>query len=563
MSKKITGNEYTLSDIFSSKFMYTIPNYQRPYAWTKEETGTLFDDLYNFYVNEPEDNYFLGSIVLIKEENSPNAEVIDGQQRLTTLTILLAAIASKFTKTDIIATVEAYIREPGNLLEDRKPSERLHLRERDQPFFEKYIQSGHTSALTSAITNNESQEHIKENYTLLEQKLSAAFTTEDKILDFSRFLMTRCFLVSVTSPSQQSAFRVFSVMNSRGLDLLPIDIIKAEILGMLPLADQDTYTRKWEEIEMMVTRSGLNDLFGHIRMIFAKAKAKRSLLEELRSQVLSIPTNADPKAFIDNVLSPYADAYSAIKKQNYEATQHAENINTLLAWLNKINNADWVAPAVYFMANHMSDPSYLLWFFTKLETLAAYLHVCAKDINARIERYATVIKEIDDKPHSTIHMPILSIELSDVEKADFISILNGEIYTLTAIRRNYIILRLDSFVSNQAAIYDPSVLTIEHVLPQTVSQGSEWEQIWPDERERQLWLNRIANLVPLSRKHNSSAQNYDFARKKKEYFIGKNGTSSYCLTSQVLAIPDWTPARVKQRQDDLLGALKAGWSLNI
>lgn len=425
--------------------------------------------------------------MLIKEEGNPQAEVIDGQQRLTTLTILLSAIASRFSDPNTIATVKAYIREPGNILEGRKASPRLQLRERDQPFFEQYIQSEKLGVPESGITNNESQVHIMENCALLVRKLNAAFRTEEEVLKFSQFLLTRCYLVSVSTPSQQSAFRVFSVMNSRGLDLLPIDIIKAEILGMLPQADQDAYTKKWEEIEEMTTRTGFNDLFGHIRMIFAKAKAKRSLLEEFKSQVLSIPANTDPKAFIDNVLSPYADAYSAIKKHNYEAIQHAEKINTLLAWLNKINNADWVAPAVYFMANHMSDPGYFLWFYTKLETLAAYLHICAKDINARIERYAKVIKEIDDRPNSTIHMPLQAIDLSSDEKAEFIDILNGEIYTLTAIRRNYIILRLDSFVSNQAAVYEPSVLTIEHVLPQTVSQGSEWEQTWPDEKERQQW----------------------------------------------------------------------------
>lgn len=80
MSTKIKGAEYPLSKIFSSEFDYVIPAYQRPYAWTEEETGTLFEDLYEFYQSEPADeSYFLGSIVLIKEEDMPLSEVIDGQ----------------------------------------------------------------------------------------------------------------------------------------------------------------------------------------------------------------------------------------------------------------------------------------------------------------------------------------------------------------------------------------------------------------------------------------------------------------------------------------------------
>jgi len=77
MSKKISGAEYPLSKIFSSDFDYVIPSYQRPYAWTVDQASELFDDLYDFYVREKEDTYFLGSIVLIKEEGKPYSEVID------------------------------------------------------------------------------------------------------------------------------------------------------------------------------------------------------------------------------------------------------------------------------------------------------------------------------------------------------------------------------------------------------------------------------------------------------------------------------------------------------
>ena len=75
MSTKIKGAEYPLSKIFSSDFDYEIPSYQRPYAWTEDEAGELFDDLYNFYMAEDEEEqYFLGSIVLVKEEDKPLAD---------------------------------------------------------------------------------------------------------------------------------------------------------------------------------------------------------------------------------------------------------------------------------------------------------------------------------------------------------------------------------------------------------------------------------------------------------------------------------------------------------
>ena len=88
---KIQAGEHPIGDIFSDDYRFTIPRYQRPYTWTTEQAGEMFDDLLAASSNklslEDTDPYFLGSIVLVKAENDPQAEVVDGQQRLTTLTI--------------------------------------------------------------------------------------------------------------------------------------------------------------------------------------------------------------------------------------------------------------------------------------------------------------------------------------------------------------------------------------------------------------------------------------------------------------------------------------------
>ena len=109
MSNKITGKEFPLSKIFSSDFEYHIPGYQRPYAWTEVETGVLFDDLYDFFKTEQVDNYFLGSIVLIKEDDKPYSEVIDGQQRLTTLSILFSVMTDTFHDNQYKISCKKYL----------------------------------------------------------------------------------------------------------------------------------------------------------------------------------------------------------------------------------------------------------------------------------------------------------------------------------------------------------------------------------------------------------------------------------------------------------------------
>ena len=559
---KITGKEFQLMKIFSPDFDYHIPSYQRPYAWTDEQTGMLFDDLWDFYQAELDDDYFLGSIVLIKEENEPYADVIDGQQRLTTLTILIAAIAERLTGTTR-ENCNKYLRDPGNELEGLSALPRLHLRDKDQPFFEKYVQDvklQELEQLDPEALPDEAQRNIRANCLVLRKKLKEACKSEEDVKQFCKFLVKNCYLVVVCTSNEQSAFRVFSVMNSRGLDLLPIDIIKSQVIGKIPLAERDVYTDKWEDLEMQTSRAGFNDVFTHTRMIFAKIKPKRNLLEEFSEFVMAKTTSKD---LIDQILEPYADAYTILKNKKYIAVQHASEVNEYLFWLNKIDNSDWMPAAMKFMAEHRNEPDYVLWFVGRLERLASYLHVTAQDINHRIDRYKKVLEEMESRPDHNINDKLTSVELSDQEKQAFVTALEGEIYKMTARRRNYVILRLDSFVScgGSRSNYDSSVFSIEHVLPQNVMSGSQWEKTWPDVGEREYWLNRIANLVPLTRRHNSAAQNFDFDKKKTTYFAGRNGTTSYPLTTQVINQKEWTPSIVEKRQKELIDVFKNKWDL--
>lgn len=559
MSKKISGAEYPLSKIFSSEFEYVIPSYQRPYAWTQDQASELFDDLKSFYETEDEEGYFLGSIVLIKSEDKPRAEVIDGQQRLTTLTILFAAMACAHDGANR-DELKGYIVEPGKRVEKIEPKPRLSLRERDRAFFRKYVQQfrlDDLSALDETAVENEAQRNIALNAKLLSDAIEKTFKTPDEVIDFASFLTTRCYLVAVSTPNEMSAFRVFSVMNSRGLDLQPTDIVKADIIGKMKTeVERQAYNDKWEEMEVELSRDGFRDLFTYLRMIYAKEKAKRTLLEEFREHVL--PRNPDPKAFVDDVLEPFARALEYIRNASYTATSHAETVNFYITWLNRIDNSDWIPPAMLFLRMYRNQPALLADFFARLERLAAYIHVCRIYVNERIEIYARLIAEIED---GLALDDMQSIRLGAREKAEFREMLDSDVYGFTPRRRNYLLLRLDSFIGDGAATYDTKILTIEHVLPQTVAAGSEWAAWWPDPAGRAAWVHRLANLVPLNKKKNSAAQNYDFDRKCDTYFSGTKNVSSYALTSQVMSLDEWTPAVVAARQQTLLNVLVDRWDL--
>lgn len=384
-------------------------------------------------------------------------------------------------------------------------------------------------------------------------KISDALHSPNEILKFGSYIVKNCFLVAVSSPSEESAFRVFSVLNNRGLDLLPSDIIKADVVGKIAQEKQNEYTELWESIENQTGRNQFNDLFGHIRMIFARRKQQNNLLEEFKTYVMG--GGMTPEVLIDDILSPYAEAFRMLTKCDYQSSEDAKEINAYLRWLNKIDNRDWLPPAILYSSQHHSHKD-VLHFLQKLERLAAFMHVCAENVNYRIDRYAKIFDEISE------NLWPAHLELQNNEIQKMLKRLNGDIYNeLTGVRRNYLILRLDSFVSDSAAQYAPATLTIEHVLPQNPSEGSQWLSWWPDEEARQHWTHRIANLIPLPRQKNSEAQNYDFELKKEKYFKGRYGTSSYALTTQVLNESKWTPEILEHRQEKLLGVLTENWEL--
>ena len=562
----ITGAERKLTKIFCSDYTFIVPPYQRPYAWTTEEAKELFDDLLSFYQDDNLEPYFLGSIVLIKEGDTSKHLVIDGQQRLTTLSILISCLASKI---DPVVKHEyiSYLVEPGKDSEDIPEHPRIYLREKDQEFFYKYIQKGLIDELIEldpTQLQNESQRNIYNNTKVLLERISKTFGSDKvAVKKYAKYMIQNCFLVTVTTYNQNTANRVFSVLNTRGLDLLPTDIIKADLCENLPGDKVEALTNKWESLEDFIGRDGLKDLMGHIRMIYAKSKAKKELLVEYREHIK--PRIHDPLKYVTDVLDILVECYHILTNSSYRSTENAAEINSLINWLRAIENTDWMPVALMFLEQKKNDSSYILWFMKKLERLSAYIYLSSKDINQRIDRYKEIITEMES--YHSLNNPLKTIELSDKEKEEFKALINDDIYRngnkgLPVRKCGYLLLRLDSFISDKAAKYTRSILTIEHILPQTVSDNSEWAKKWPDIEVRDYWLHKLANLVPLTIRRNISASNYDFETKKRKYFCGTDSVTTYTLTQQVVTSEEWTPEIVSKRQLELVNKLIDEWNLS-
>jgi hypothetical protein len=558
---EIRGEQYSIGDLFDDRFLFIVPPYQRPYAWTTEHAGELLDDLLAFLGDgkEPVDElnpYFLGSIVLIKGDR-PDAQIVDGQQRLITLTILLAALRALVPR-QFAQSITRRLYEPEDPLKNSPARYRLHPKDRDAIFFQDYIQKeGGIARLPGYLPArlSDSQRNMRENALLYLTQLEAL--PEQRRIRLAQFILWRCLLVVVSTPDLDSAYRIFSVLNDRGLDLSYSDILKAEIVGRIPQQAQHEYTVKWEDAEESLGRDAFQDLFGHIRMIYRKTRQVETVLTEFREYVIgAVP---DSRRLMDDVLLPFANAYYVVENADYQQPREAERVNASLRWLNRIDNSDWIPPAIAYLARHAAQPERLVRFLADLERLAAGMMIRRQLVNKRTERYGRVLAAIEKG--DDLGAASSPLQLTAGERAAIVEALDGDWYLMNARPRQYVLLRLDSTLAGTEASYNHRTITVEHVLPQNPALGSVWTRWFPTQENRDAHVHKLGNLVLLSRAKNAQAGNLEFDQKKRTYFATKSDVATFALTTQVLTYTKWTPDIVDKRQRDLVAHLKQLWRL--
>ena len=552
----IRAEQQNLVQVFSDTYLFEIPFYQRPYAWEEEEVRELLEDLLNGMNRDSEEPYFLGSVVLIKGEDSPRSEVVDGQQRLTTLTILLCVLRELASETDA-RQLDQSIRQTGNEFQGTEDRYRISIREEDREFFQDRIQVPgriDTFLTEDPVRFTDSRKLLQSNARYLREELSKL--SESSRRDLAMYVIRNCCLVVVAASEGESAHRIFQVMNDRGRDLTATDILKAEILSKIPSDVQGSYAEKWVEIEDGLGRDRFGALFAHIRMIYRKDKQRGTLQSEFRDAVLN---DVSGQQFVDNVLEPYGQVYAIVSEALYESSEDPDSVNVPLRHLSHLDNVDWIPPAMAYFLRNRNHHASLTEFTRDLERLSYGLFILRANVNDRINRHSRVIGSIergedlfaDDSP----------LQLTPDEKVKVLEVLDGNIYGKPRIPMP-LLMRLN------ALLYDggppenlPWATSIEHVLPQSPSAGSEWLIHFPDAEVRDHLTHRLSNLVLLSRKKNSQASNWDFERKKQEYFL-RNGTTPFALTTRVVAEAEWTPQVLERRQQELVNAFKKEWRLD-
>lgn len=558
----ITAHEHKLSDVLGDQFVHEIPPYQRPYAWTTNEADELFDDLREAAAAGNNEPYFLGSIVLIKAKDTIVGQVLDGQQRLTTLTILAAVLRDVAVDPQERDALSAAVYIEPNPFRQQVEAVRIRAHERDRVFFRQAIQMPQATAQDAPpqAPETEAQELMWNNAVRLRQRVVCLDTGERQRL--VTYLLNNCILVVVATESRGAALRIFRVLNDRGLDLSNADVIKADLLEKFSDDGQLAHHAElWRQWENDLGRDSFEGLLETLRFIRERDKNRRALSDAYADRFQDL-TAADVREFFQRELAPAKEVYSKIIDAD---TQHFppdldRRASEALIGLDLLPNRDWI-PAALAASLKFGPTASLVQSLERLEGLAWAMQLARRYDTQRLNRYVQVLRGLQENDQALS----AALALTPEEDRDAGQALTGPLYARFPTRVVRAILeRLDRLLAEQPVLWD-GTKTVEHILPQNPAPGG-WIDFTVD--NRQTYTHTLGNLVLLTRRKNASASNLPFRDKKDIYFgLGNQGQARKIATyASVLGLahcPEWNPTTYKQRHDKHVTLLATRWGISI
>ncbi|MEZ6001805.1 DUF262 domain-containing protein [Hyphomonas sp.] len=547
----VRAQESSVRMIFAPGEQLQMPPYQRSYSWEAREANELLGDLIDSV--ETGTPHFVGAIVLINGAESGVLEIVDGQQRLTTLTILLAVLRDLEPDKARAAMLHALIADDARPMLGEGANWRLTLNHMDGPFFRDAIQTpGATRNLDKEPGESESQQRMVRNAAGFMKRLSTM--SEEDRRELADIVMNRCALVRVVVGEKEQGFKVFRVLNTRGKEPDAHDIIKTELFQRARFTDKEasTYAERWSEHEAALGGSAFDDLLRQIRAIYDKS-GRGELISAFPKAVLS---KVDPRTFLDDVLPRYVEAYRLITTGEVQDGANAKIISDKLNQMRALDQSSWRAPALKFLVERGAEDPKAPEFFTQLERLAFIIMLVVTDRDQRNKRFNKVMDAITNDRVLFAKNGPLSVDRSDAKKAR--ERMLGRFATFA--QRRAMALRLNAALEHGVTIPPESDATVEHVLPRNIHEDSHWLTVWPDPAKRREQCDTLGNFVLLTHKVNQKADRQDYRAKKEVYFNGGGGMD-FALTRDLQEQHAWTADVVRKRTEMLVEILCQVWDI--
>lgn len=536
---------------------FRVPAYQRSYAWELEHVTALLDDI-NDAINGKEKEYFLGSIVVTGPNDDRRYEVVDGQQRLTTVSLLIAAIKNRFGE-DGDAEAETSIRNEFLANVDRKTKERepkLALNEVDNELYQELIDN--PSAIEPSRYPRQSHRRLlgaaKRLGEYVEEICQRALDSEEALHEWLDYLESNMKVILVIAPDDSNAFVIFETLNDRGLELAISDLLKnylfhrsqdkleeaknrwLTMVATLESATEDpvvvSYLRHFTMSKYGLVRE--KDLFGLIK-------------RKVTSKKLALQFSTD--------LSNAARTYAALINTDHEVWDKYDNtIRQSVVALNLLGMVQ-VRPLLLAILDKFEQAK-VPAAFQRLVAVAVRFQIVGGAGGGTLEKiYSEAARGVTDGRLKTIG-DILAGFTTLPTDAIFEKAFAAATISKPALARFYLrsleaksSKTMDELVPNE----DSQRVNLEHILP--LAPGANWLMDW-DADDIRAYQRRLGNLALMSSKANSTVGNDSFDEKKKLY-----AQSSFSLTKLVSTYSEWDLDSIEHRQQAMAKTALKVWAV--
>lgn len=507
---------------------FVIPEYQRPYSWSDDEIITLFEDLWEFSIERTHSdgakNYFLGCVVSYEENGE--RQIIDGQQRITSLFLLLRAVFSMLEKEDNKTD------EVNNFIQKIKPAlwkenEMTGKEDRSKILLRSEVvtDSGNL-ILRNILESGEADKNAKDNYSKNYNKFKELYiqksqSSPNQIYHFVLALLNYSILLPITADDQETALTIFNTLNNRGLPLSDADIFKSYIYKKLDDTGKKAFINKWKKLETDAEKvnESIQSLF-YYNMFYMRAREKddKSTTPGVRKFYLDKNKNRLTPEVIDDLAVNFQlwKVINGREAVDGEVWSQNMDIRKILDCLSSYTNEFWKYPVSIFFMEHKDKANFeeiFLKFLRKLYVMLLTRYLEVPTINAVKVDILKLNVQIINNSHPEFYAGFEEKKLEDEYAVNAEKARTDKL--IIAPHKNMVRMLLKVLAYQEDTQIDllPGYWEIEHIFPQT------WDSKYYtlNEEEANEKLEHLGNKLPLEKKLNISASNNYFAKKKDRY----------------------------------------------
>lgn len=535
---------------------FKVPAYQRSYAWEIDHIDALLNDIHEAIKNK-EREYFLGSMVLTSDADG-RFEIVDGQQRLTTISLILAAIKEIFRSEEdhevVISINSDYLASTDRRTKEREP--KLVLNEVDNEIYQELIES-FGFEYSKQIKRTSHKRLIEAANYCFEYLRSICKKSKDSEEELHSWLdyIDKCLkIIVVTAPDDSNAFVIFETLNDRGLELAISDLVKNYLFHRS--GDKINEAKaKWLSMVSILESSSDDPLIVTYIRHFAMSRYGLVREKDLFGLLKSKITSKKNALKFSSDLADTMKLYSALINTEHEFwAKFSPEVKNYVSTLNLLGMTQ-IRPLLISVLNNF-DAKNVTITLKKLVSAAVRYQMVGGVGGGTLEKlYSETAKSISDGKITGVS-GVISAFTTLPSDAAFKTAFSIATVSKQKIARYYLReLEIASGGGTHESIPDTNTnqINLEHILP--LNPVSDWTKYFMTD-ELRSYQNRLGNMALMLSKLNSSTGNDDFKSKRKHY-----RSSELNLTKSVADYPDWTKESIEKRQLEMAELAVKHWAI--